>query len=349
MKQVLNLYNQLSNKLEIDRDEPVCNRAKLDTGTHCNYRCEFCYYKTKLNEVTELDVIKERVDYLVECGMTAVDLSGGESSIHKNWFEILDYCAAKNLKISTLSNGYKFANKEFLQKSRDKGLREILFSVHGYNKESHDALVGHRKGFDNIKQAIYNAHELGILVRINCTVTRSNYQSLSTEFVELMHDLKPFEVNFLTLNYWDDASSQECITYADITPHIHSAIDKLKDTIEIINVRYTPYCFMKNYEQYVCNYYQHIYDVYDWNIAVYDHTIDAQVYRADPLKALYEAAAHKRQYTYYKKKECLECKHYYICDGVEKQIKEIDLKAEQGEKITNVNFYRKGWYGKREH
>jgi MoaA/NifB/PqqE/SkfB family radical SAM enzyme len=342
----MKLYNQLSNKLDFDTVEPVNNRAKLDTGTHCNYRCEFCYYKTQLNDVTEFNVIKERIDYLVACGITEVDLSGGESSIHKQWFDILDYCKNKGLKVSCLSNGYKFANKEFIAKSKEHGLDEILFSVHGYDKESHNILVGHRKGFENIIEAINNAHELGILVRINCTVTHKNYKSLDTKFVALMELLKPFEVNFLTLNYWSDADNQETVSYPEITPHVHKAIDKLKDQVEIINVRYTPYCFMKGYEQYVCNYYQHIYDVYDWNIAVYDQRITPEEYNKDKLKALYDSAARNRNYTYYKKKECMDCKHYYLCDGVENQIKEIELRPEAGNKITEVNFYRKGWYGR---
>jgi MoaA/NifB/PqqE/SkfB family radical SAM enzyme len=340
----MRLYNELSHKLDIDREEPLNERAKLDTGTHCNYRCEFCYYKTQLDEVTEFNIIKDRIDYLVACGMKEVDLSGGESSIHKQWFDILDYCKSKGLKVSTLSNGYKFANKEFLQKSKDHGLEEILFSVHGYDKDSHNILVGHRKGFQNIVEAIKNAHELGILVRINCTVTHKNYKNLPTKFVALMQELQPFEINFLTLNYWDDAGVQETIKYKEVTPYIHRAIDLLKEHVDIINVRYTPYCFMKGYEQYVCNYYQHIYDVYDWNIAVYNGTIDPVEYVNDKYKSMYDAAEIKRNWTYYKKQECLSCKHYYICDGVEKQIKEIELFPEEGEKITQVNFYRKGWY-----
>lgn len=338
------MYNQASTfKLKIDRTEPICNRAKLDTGTHCNYDCSFCYYKTQLHIKTEFDVIKERIDYLVDCGITEVDLSGGESSIHKDWFNILDYCKSKGLKISTLSNGFKFANYDFLKKSMEHGLEEILFSVHGYSDESHDVLVGRKHGFKNIKKAIKNAHDLGILVRINCTVTKDNYEGLPTEFVKLMEELNPFEVNFLTLNYWDDADNNNCIDYSHVTPYIHRAIDNLD--IEIINVRYTPYCFMKGYEQYVCNYYQHIYDIYDWNIAVYDKKIDAEVYKNDKLKALYNSAKSNRLHSYYKKPECLKCKHYFICDGVENQIKEITLYPENGDHITEVNYYREGLYG----
>jgi MoaA/NifB/PqqE/SkfB family radical SAM enzyme len=337
------VYNIASTaKLVIDKTEPVNNRAKLDTGTHCNYDCSFCYYKTQLNVKTEFDIIKERIDYLVDCGITEVDLSGGESSIHKNWFDILDYCKSKGLKISTLSNGFKFAKREFLEKSKEHGLEEILFSVHGYDDESHDALVGRKHGFKNIKRAIANAHDLDILVRINCTVTMDNCEGLPSKFVELMDELKPFEVNFLTLNYWDDADEQKCIDYSVVTPYIQQAIDKLN--VEVINVRYTPYCFMKGYEQYVCNYFQHIYDIYDWNIAVYDMKIDPDEYKKDKLGALYEAATTNRMQSYYKKPECIKCKHYFICDGIENQIKDIEVYPEDGERITQVNFYRKGWY-----
>lgn len=339
-----NVYNAASNQLDVDYSERVCERAKLDTGTHCNYRCEFCYYKTQLNDVTEFDVIKQRVDYLYDCGIKEVDLSGGESSIHKRWFDILDYCTSKGLRISTLSNGYKFADYEFLKKSQEHGLKEILFSLHGYDRESHNALVGNRHGYDKILQAIDNAHKLGVIVRINCTVTHRNYKSLPTQFVELIKTVKPLEVNFLTLNYWSDASKQRCIDYGEVTPYIHQAIDSLAPLVPIINVRYTPYCFMKGYEQYVCNYYQHIYDVYDWNIAVYDQAIPADEYRADPLKALYDAAKRNRNHTYYKTKDCVDCKHYFICDGIEKNMTDVAVRPETGEKIKQVNFYRRGWY-----
>lgn len=341
------MYNKASTfKLKFDTAEPICNRAKLDTGTHCNYDCTFCYYTTQLHIKTDFEVIKQRIDYLIKCGITEVDLSGGESSIHKDWFKILDYCKSNGLKISTLSNGFKFANHDFLKKSQEHGLEEILFSVHGYDEQSHDALVGRKNAFKHIKQAIHNAHDLGVLVRINCTVTKDNYVGLPIHFVELMKEFKPFEVNFLTLNYWDDADRNNCIDYSEITPYIHTAIDKLIDIVPIINVRYTPYCFMKGYEQYVCNYYQHIYDVYDWNIAVYDMQIDPNDYKADKLKALYNAAKRNRMYSYYKKPECVGCKHYFICDGIENQIKEIDVHPESGDHITEVNYYRKGWYAR---
>lgn len=331
-------YNIVSHNLNIDMVEPVCNRAKLDTGTLCNYKCPFCYYLDRLTEITPFEVVKDRIDYLISKGIDEVDLSGGESSVSKDWFKILDYCRTNDLKISTLSNGYKFANYDFTKKSKEHGLSEILFSLHGYDEESHNELVQNRKGFKHIIQGIKNANELGIIVRINCTVQKDNYKNLNN-FVKLVKQFDVFEVNFITLNYWDDANNHEVIDYNQITPEIHKAIDSLKDEC-IINVRYTPYCFMKGYEKYVCNYYQHIYDIYDWNGAVYDYDLKDEL----TLESMYDKARLNRNASYYKNKECFDCKHFLICDGIENQIKEIDIHPENGEKIKDVNHYRKGYY-----
>ena len=61
--------NKLSvKKILIDYDRPINNRAKLDTGKLCNYKCEFCYYKNSLSERDELDKIYKRIDYLLDYG-----------------------------------------------------------------------------------------------------------------------------------------------------------------------------------------------------------------------------------------------------------------------------------------
>lgn len=326
--------------IEKDRSEPINKRAKVDTGTHCNYNCSFCYYSDRLDEVTPYEVICDRIDYVASCGINEVDLSGGESSIHNNWFDILDYCASKGLMVSTLSNGYRFADRSFTHKSYGHGLREILFSLHGFDEESHDRMVGHKYAFRNIIQAIHNANEVGMLVRVNCTVTYDNYEGLD-KFAELVNGLGVYEVNFLPLNYWDDANDIDKIDYNLIIDNIKSSIISLQ--VDIINVRYIPYCYMKGYEEYVCDIYQHIYDIYDWNIALYNMDINSDDYKDDPIHHLYLSARDNRCNSYYKKDECKNCKHYYICDGLEKGL-DIEVHPEEGQYIKDVNYYRKGYY-----
>ena len=339
-------YNRLSvSPLEKDYTTTRCNRAKLDTGTFCNYNCEFCYYLGDLDKVTSFDVIKERIDILYKYGITEVDLSGGESSVHKNWFDILDYCNERFDHISCLSNGWAFAREKFVIKSKEHGLREILFSVHGYDEESHDTIVRKKGAWKRILQAIELCQKYDIIVRINCTVYQRNYNGL-LQYSKVINDIKPLEVNYLTLNYWDNNKDFEPIEdYTAVTDMIKKCIDRIKDSVTHINVRYTPYCFMKGYEQYVCNQYQHIYDIYDWNKEIYDYDVDVDIKYSHEQKIDmgYNRAKKDRVEGYKKPKECLQCKHFYICDGIENEVT-CNVLPDQGDKITDVNHYRKGFY-----
>jgi MoaA/NifB/PqqE/SkfB family radical SAM enzyme len=329
---MLNLNNISCDKIAVNATEKVNNRGKLDTGPLCNYSCEFCYYSDRLTERTDLQVVYDRADHLVEYGITQVDLSGGESSVDPNFFKILDYCNERFEHVSCLSHGGKFADEEFLLKAYNHGLKEILFSLHGSTAYIHDSITGRKGSFKKILNAIKNANSLGIIVRINCTVYDKNYDTLSAD---LFNSLNPLEINFITLNYWEKASG-DVGSYKDVTTAIKACIDTL--AVKYINVRYTPYCYMVGYEKHVCNQYQHVYDVYDWNKGIYNLTDGSNIERS------FRAAEVDRLKYYKKPKECLNCSHFYICDGIENEL-DIPVYPIEGDKITDVIHYRKGFYG----
>ena len=102
---------------------------------------------------------------------------------------------------------------------------------------------------------------------------------------------------------------------------------------------------MEGYEKYVCNQYQHIYDVYDWNKEIYDYDVDVskQYTNHEKIDLAYNKAARDRLKDYKKPKECLNCKHFYICDGIENQV-DCRVLPLRGDKITDVNYYRGNYY-----
>jgi MoaA/NifB/PqqE/SkfB family radical SAM enzyme len=329
---MINVNLLSTSNIQINRKELLNNRAKLDTGPLCNYDCEFCYYSDRLSERTSYETVIRRIDELLEYGIDEVDLSGGESSVDPNWFKILDYCNSRFSHISCLTHGGKFSSLEFLRKSRKAGLKEILFSLHGSTESLHDSITRRKGSFKKIIKAINNAHELNMIVRINCTVYDKNYSTLSPD---LFNSLNPLEVNFITLNYWDKAEGAVG-DYKALTEAIKKCIDKLN--AKYINVRYTPYCYMEGYENHVCNQYQHIYDVYDWNKGIYNKTKGSNIERS------YNAAKVDRLKYYKKPKECLECSHFYICDGIENELDVSVYPIKGDSKIRDVVHYRKGFY-----
>jgi len=337
-------YNLFSSTELVLINDPMNSRAKLDTGTHCNYKCSFCYYFDKLDEKTDKEVIKKRALKLRKMGMSEIDLSGGESSIHRDWFEILQYCREIGFtSISTLSNGSTFSNREFLLKSKEVGLSEILFSLHGYDKESHEEMVAHKSSFEKILKAIDHSHELGIKVRLNCTVTSKNVGAMTT-YAALVNKIQPLQMNFLPLNYWDAAKNYSSENYEELSHGIKQAIDLIDPKIEI-NVRYIPFCFMQGYEKYVVGVYQHIFDLRDWNIIGYDVDTWSKDYTSNPgLEEYFEIAKKKRLLTYHKNKECFDCRYFNICDGVEHKIsstqKVYPVIDKNNARINDVMFFR---------
>lgn len=331
--------------IELDLTTTPCTRARLDTGTFCNYDCEFCYYKDMLDVKTPWEIVKKRIDHLLAYGIEEVDLSGGESSVSPDWFTILDYCNDKFRSISCLSHGGKFANMDFLKESKERGLKEILFSLHGATAEVHDEITGRKGSFDRILQGIRNAKELGMIVRTNTTVYYRNYHQLEETHSALINSIMPVESNFITLNYWGDFNVIDFknVSYKDMTDAIKKCIDRLNNGIEI-NVRYAPYCYMEGYEKYVAGTYQHIYDVRDWNREMYTYTLDvSRTYNPEEkIQNAYNACSTHRARFYKKTLDCLKCKHFYICDGIEKEIADTTpVIPASGEKIKQVNFYRK--------
>ena len=279
----MNINGTSVDGLEKDYVTPRCNRARLDTGTFCNYDCEFCYYQGLLHVKTEYETIRERIDKLAEYGITQVDMSGGESSVHHDWFKILDYCNDRFDHISTLSNGWAFAKEDVLVKSKEHGLKEIMFSVHGYDQQCHDAIVRRKRAWDKINRAIELAHKHDIIVRVNCTIYQRNIPGFAA-YHDVLKRLNPLEVNFLTLNYWTNNQHAEPLDYKKATDAIKACIDEVQDHIKYINVRYTPFCYMQGYEKHVCNQFQHIYDIYDWNKEIYHYDLDTSVKYTDAEK-----------------------------------------------------------------
>ena len=327
------LYRQAMQSLVgFDTKTPCNNRARLDTGSFCNYDCEFCYYKEHLDIRDPLQKIKERVDYIKNYGIMEVDLSGGESSIEPHWFDILDYC--KGLNISCVSHGGKFHDMVFLKKSKEAGLSEILFSLHGGNEEVHDKVTQRNGSFKRIIKAISNCNEIGIKVRINCTVYNGNKDHLPTEWI---NRLKPSQVSFILMNYSLDNKDFEEQELEPLTDAIKESIDNI--VVDDINVRYVPFCYMKGYEKYVVGYYQHIFDLTDWNIQLFPETLDTskEYTSTEKLKHAYSQAENNRKHEYIKLDECRSCVNYIICDGVKNK---MNVYPEEGTKLVWPNHYR---------
>ncbi|OFZ38622.1 MAG: hypothetical protein A2504_07015 [Bdellovibrionales bacterium RIFOXYD12_FULL_39_22] len=158
------------------------------------------------------------------------------------------------------------------------------------------------------------------------------------DYAALINNLSPQQINFLPLNFWGDAEKMPPVKYEQLGINIRKAIDLIDKKIEI-NVRYIPFCFMTGYEKYVVGTYQHIYDERDWNIIAYN--VDRLPSGPLSIEDYFKRAHEKRITSYHKYKKCFDCKYFFICDGIEKQLKGIqETYPILGEKIIDVLSFR---------
>ena len=348
-------------------------RIRIFTGMLCNAKCRFCYY-TGLVQNRTTENIKKQMDYARKHGMEHIDFSGGEPTMRKDFIELIEYAKKKGFKtVCTLTNGLRFWDMSYLKECVNAGLNEILFSVHGYDEKNHDWLTqvpgSHKKLINSMK----NANKLGLTIRTNTTVTKSNYKFLERN-AKIFVKFKPIQSNFILFNDWDCAekvAGDFSIKYSEAAPYIKKAIDILKDHVKYINVRYIPFCFMNGYEEYVCDYKQKIYDPYEWSqklLSRFGDPLDTKnalkhygyifagtakfgpSTKLNPKEYVEDIFIKYRRSTYKKPKEiCKKCRFYHICDGVESSYAKIigtgELKSQNGKIIKDPMHFRKNIYG----
>lgn len=328
---------------------PLTLRSRLFTGYYCSYRCKFCYYLNKTTHSYPLNNIELQLNYLYSYGVKDVELSGGESAERKDWFQILELVREKGMRnICVITNGSRFSDKEYLQRSVDAGLNEILFSLHHHDEISHVGLTGVKTSFSRLMRAMENAHNLGIKIRINTTVYSGNYKTLpQIALVAMQFD--PLCYNFLPLNnfgFLPKDRSSLFVDYNKVSPYMFEAYDILS-SISYVTTRYFPFCMLKNYEKHICSWFQLPFDIYDWNPSLLDLATNNIPSINNKREHCFKRSDFYRRAFNRKSKECTKCKLFLICDGVEHRLADrvrVNPYPKENGFVVNPMLYREEFY-----
>ena len=283
-------------------------RFKLDHGRACGLRCRACYYlhqkpwRNRSNEDIEAQIIAGR-----QRGCRMCDISGGEPSTSKHLPLWIDLCRKHGIAPGIITHGQDLEKK--LPMLWDRGLSDILFSVHGDEKDhNHYTDTEKRGGYKRLFGAIDKCAEEGFKFRTN-TVLTSYHKSLP----QMARDLakrKPFISNMINFNPYREWAKEEkpfMSKLGDIAPYLGEAIDILTNAGTAVNVRYFPFCALKGHEEKIVNMYQNPYDPYEWDCGMMPRTPEA----FDKL-----GTAHAKNTCAFSSK-CLECGIAgTVCSGV---------------------------------
>lgn len=153
--------------------------ANIDLTNRCNLNCPICFANANVQgyiyepSLEEIEVMLQALRDLRPTPATAVQFSGGEPTVHPQFFDIVAAARRKgfsNIQIAT--NGLKMADYDFAEKARDAGLHTLYMQFDGIRPEVYIITRG-RNVFDEKLQAIENCRKLDMKVCLVPTIIRT--------------------------------------------------------------------------------------------------------------------------------------------------------------------------------
>ncbi len=254
----------------------LTRRGVMWLGQTCNLRCYFCYFIDRIEDhkhpehaFMTLQKAKQICKALREFyGNTAIDIQGGEPTIHKEILELIRYCREIGLMPTLITNGLILGKPGKLEEFRDAGIRDFLVSLHGIG-ELHNEVVRVKGAYDKIIAAIERMRALDIPFRFNCTMSKPVVPVL-TQVAQKAIDYGALAVNFIAFNPFSDQfghrRADTVARYADIKPELTRAMDMLEAAGIEVNVRYLPLCMAEErHRKNFYNFQQLSYDIHEWD------------------------------------------------------------------------------------
>lgn len=196
----------------------------LELTDRCNLHCQHCF-SGRHGGRTELDVnlIERILGEARTVGFTAVSLTGGEATIHRQFLPIVDAICSAGYTFSINSNGWNFVKLYPKLLPYREQLRTITFSLDGATTPIHDEVRG-QGSFRRVLQAMsvcfiqqipfginmvvtaHNRHEVAAMVTLATTVgaqaLRFGHLMPVVETTDRGWDLSPWERKVVETEIW---------------------------------------------------------------------------------------------------------------------------------------------------
>ncbi len=221
----------------------------LRLGFQCNQNCIFCVVIDMVKAINfseepieieklENDLRKYRKEYDI------VELSGGEPTIRKDFFRIVELAHKLGYQIELVTNGRMLSYEKFCSKLINYNLRLIMVCLHSANPKIHDATTCVKGSFNETVKCIKNLRRLGIHSLGQILITKSNYKTL-LDITKLMVDTGINDIRFTFLCPNGNAESNFDILvpkYKEVTQYVTEAVSWLHNKNINVDLKTFPYC-----------------------------------------------------------------------------------------------------------
>ncbi len=164
--------------------EPTVDDSSLvlfRLGERCNHACPMCTNTGRPDlELHTLVELERRLERLHARGFRRVMLTGGEPTIHPDFFSVIDALRAREMTWDLNTHGRSFHRIDFAIRARTAGLRRAIVSLHGHDAATSGAMSGAPRGaFEQTLRGIGHLVEQGVEVMANLVLSRFNLAHLN--------------------------------------------------------------------------------------------------------------------------------------------------------------------------
>jgi len=218
----------------------------------CNSACSFCVVSAPLydEDTVNLEDVFAFIDKYAAQGYTNLNLHGGEPTIQPRLLELVRRASALGFsEIHMQTNGIRMADATYCMALKEAGVTRCVVSLHGHSAELQDALTGSKGGFRKTICGIRNMCELGVPVRTNTVITKSNNRHLEA-IAELAISLGVDHINLSVLHPSGSSvySRQSNMPrFTEIRPMVHAVIQQVLKAERIITLEGFPLCIVPDH------------------------------------------------------------------------------------------------------
>jgi radical SAM protein len=153
---------------------------------HCRAEAQPHRHPEELNREESSRLIAQ----LAELRPPMLILTGGDPLMRRDCLDLVREATAAGLHVSLSPSATERLLHANFGEMRAAGVQRISLSLDGATRGTHDAFRGITGTFDRTLRAVHRAHDAGLSVQINTTLTRSNLGEYEA-FKQLMFELKP--------------------------------------------------------------------------------------------------------------------------------------------------------------
>lgn len=185
------------NYFELQPEENTFSNIVVDLTHKCNMECANCYIPNR--DVPDLD--KEKLyEFLSRLPhRTYIRLIGAEPTMRNDLPEIISKVKEYGHRPSVTTNGLKLANKSYVRKLKEAGLRLLLHSMNGADEDEIYKMLDNGK-WANVKiRALNNIFEERLPVNTGTIIVKGVNEHSIKRQINLFADLaEKNEINFDT-------------------------------------------------------------------------------------------------------------------------------------------------------